>query len=121
MGDRHLNIVLGDCEEFRKLACKEDEKERQERRVLGLTILRGEDVESLVVEGPPPTDSVRIKSQSAPLGPGTGRAAGRGIFITPAMQNHTGPIGPVEGFSGSSPASMQPYFHASTHTHAYPS
>ena len=59
--DRHMNLVLGDCEEHRPLPPRKGEKEpRSQRRVLGLVLLRGDEVLSLAVEGPPPQARVTV-------------------------------------------------------------
>ncbi|KAH9989828.1 hypothetical protein BJV77DRAFT_1061118 [Russula vinacea] len=86
--DRHMNLVLADCEEFRRVRLKkkpgetEAGPEQEMKRSLGLVILRGETVVSLSVEGPPPVQDDDKKS-ALPAGPGRGMPAGRGMGMVP--------------------------------------
>ena len=84
--DRHMNMVIGDCEEFRKIKIKKNAgqpniaglvEESEQKRSLGLVLLRGENVISLQIEGPPP----QKKRAKTNVGPGVAKAAGRGLPI----------------------------------------
>ena len=108
--DKHMNIVLADCEEFRTLKARSSDgegiEEREERRTLGLVLLRGENIVSLVVESPPPSDASRSSKKA---GPGVAMSVGRGM---PTMMRplgmSSGLTGPVSGIGGPSSFQMQP-------------
>ncbi|GAV65598.1 LSM domain-containing protein [Cephalotus follicularis] len=110
--DRHINLVLGGCEEFRKLPPAKGKKitndDREDRLTLGFVLLRGE-VISMTVEGPPPPEESRAKdvSVSAIAGPGIGRPEGRGVPTAPLIQAQPGLAGPVRGVGGPAPDMMQ--------------
>lgn len=101
--DKHMNIVLGDCEEYRKIKSKKGE-DKEEKRTLGLVLLRGENVISLSAEAPPLPKAGNKKI----AGPGTGRAQGRGAPIAPLSVAPTGLAGPVRGVGGPGAAVMMP-------------
>eukprot|EP00211_Chloroparvula_japonica_P015945 CAMPEP_0119122192 /NCGR_PEP_ID=MMETSP1310-20130426/2524_1 /TAXON_ID=464262 /ORGANISM="Genus nov. species nov., Strain RCC2339" /LENGTH=194 /DNA_ID=CAMNT_0007111813 /DNA_START=135 /DNA_END=715 /DNA_ORIENTATION=+ len=107
--DKHMNIVLGDAIEYRKIIPRGKSKrdERDEKRVLGLVVLRGECIVSISVEGPPLNQNKAKKSISVPAGPGVATAVGRGVAMAPG-QAPAGLSGPVRGVGGPAPAQMAP-------------
>jgi hypothetical protein len=108
-----MNLVLADTEEFRRVKRKPVKAqsapgstaapvESEEKRTLGLTIVRGTHIISLSVESPPPADPSARLGTSAPggaptmqTGPGIARPAGRGLPV-----GLTGPVGGVGGPPG---------------------
>ncbi len=114
-----MNLVLADTEEFRRVKRKPTKGaqsapgsaapalvESEEKRTLGLTIVRGTHIVSCSVDGPPPADPSARLGTSAPggagivpptlaAGPGISRPAGRGLPI--------GLTGPAAGVGGPAP------------------
>ncbi|KAK0624740.1 hypothetical protein B0T17DRAFT_616922 [Bombardia bombarda] len=120
--DKHMNLVLADTEEFRRIKRKQNKPsaaapgassssstgqtiEQEEKRTLGLTIVRGAHIVSLSVESPPPADpGARLgKSTGGGLastltaGPGVARPAGRGAAAPISL------AGPAAGVGGAPP------------------
>lgn len=113
-----MNLVLADTEEFRRVKRKSTKSqapgaaaaplvEAEEKRTLGLTIVRGNSIVSLSVEGPPPADPSSRLGTGAPggaaaaaatlsSGPGISKPAGRGLPV--------GLTGPAAGVGGPGPA-----------------
>ncbi|KAJ2158905.1 Small nuclear ribonucleoprotein-associated protein B, partial [Coemansia sp. RSA 552] len=109
--DKHMNLVLADCEEFRTIKTKAHGtkgKPQQIKRTLGLVILRGESVVSISVEGPPPSSGATRRAKGAlATGPGVGRPAGRGIPVAPPGAPPPGLAYPVRGMGGPAAGAMQ--------------
>ena len=114
---QHMNLVLADTEEFRRVKRKPAKGaqapgasaptlvESEEKRTLGLAIVRGTHIISCSVDGPPPADPASRLGTSAPggagaaptlaSGPGISRPAGRGLPV--------GLTGPAAGVGGPPP------------------
>ncbi len=75
-----LRCVALRCVALRCVCVASEEKE--EKRMLGLVLLRGENVISLQADSPPPPKP--RAAQAGRGGPGLGRAAGRGLSPAPS-------------------------------------
>ena len=64
--DRHMNLVLADCEEFRTIKSRNEPVEKTLTRMLGLIILRGETVISILPETPPVAAAIPLVTQNGP-------------------------------------------------------
>jgi len=106
--DKHMNLVLADTEEYRRVKGKKSSEEKEEKRMLGLVLLRGENVISLQADSPPPPKPRAAQVAAAGRGgPGMGRAAGRGMVSAP-LAAPQGLTGSVKGLGGPGSALMQP-------------
>ena len=104
--DKHLNLVLSDAEEFRTLRTKGAlVEERLEKRSLGLVLVRGENVVSLAVEGPPPPS---VSGKLMPGGPGMARGAGRGTAAPPPGGAAPMGLGAAPVYGVGAPSMMPP-------------
>mgnify|MGYP006114395949 FL=1 len=101
--DKHMNLVLGDCEEVRTIKKKGNKPAREERRTLGLVLLRGETIVSLAVESPP-VPSKRANLQRQANQPGMVQSMSRGL---PPPQQQMPPPG-LAGMQGMPPRGMPP-------------
>lgn len=114
-----MNLVLADTEEFRRVKRKATKGaqsapgssapalvESEEKRTLGLTIVRGTHIISCSVDGPPPADPSARLGTSAPGGPGAAPptlAAGPGISRPAGRGLPMGLSGPAAGVGGPPP------------------
>ncbi|RDW73995.1 hypothetical protein BP5796_07437 [Coleophoma crateriformis] len=115
--DKHMNLVLADTEEFRRVKRKAGKStaapgasstsaplvEAEEKRTLGLTIVRGAHIISLSVESPPPADPSARLGTSAPGGVPSAMAAGAGIARPAGRGAAIGLAGPAAGVGAPPP------------------
>ena len=102
--DRHMNLVISDCEEYRKIKDKSGSgEEREVKRMLGLLLLRGEGIASLTPEAPPVFQTKKV-GETVQGGPGRAVPVGRGAgFVAPM-----GLQAPIRGVGGPAPMGMPP-------------
>eukprot|EP00827_Trimyema_finlayi_P002824 TRINITY_DN250_c0_g1_i5.p1 TRINITY_DN250_c0_g1~~TRINITY_DN250_c0_g1_i5.p1 ORF type:complete len:195 (+),score=70.04 TRINITY_DN250_c0_g1_i5:147-731(+) len=67
--DKHLNVVMSDTEEFRRIKPKKQgQPEREIKRVLGMLVIRGENIVSVSAEAPPTQALKKAPTTSATIG-----------------------------------------------------
>ncbi|XP_025208279.1 small nuclear ribonucleoprotein-associated protein B-like isoform X3 [Melanaphis sacchari] len=88
--DKFMNLILADCEEFRIL---ESVRPIEESRTLGFIILRGHNVVSITVEGPPPLENEVPKVPvTSKFGSGAKLFAEKGMPLTTTMSDMQPPM-----------------------------
>lgn len=98
--DKHMNLILVDCDEYRQVRKKKSgvSTNVEEKRTLGMVLLRGEHLVSMALDGPPPQHQKGGPFAAANRGPGVGRAMGRSTAISGFPQPNVG--GPLPGSMG---------------------
>ena len=85
--DKHMNLVLADTEEFRKIKPKKPEdKEKEIKRALGLVLLRGDNIVTMSAEAPPAQASRRVGEATLAAGPGRAQPMTRQMQVAPIGQ-----------------------------------
>jgi hypothetical protein len=115
-----MNLVLADTEEFRRTrrrtkaapGASQQVTETEERRAIGLTIIRGAHVISLSVDGPPPADpAARLGGASGAPSTAATLAQGHGVTRPTARGAlPAGLTGPAIGVGGPGPGFGAPPF-----------
>ncbi|KAI6241442.1 Sm domain-containing protein [Aphelenchoides fujianensis] len=111
--DKHMNIIVSECEEHRRIKAKPGKKlvNEEEKRVLGLVLIRGDKIISMSVDGPPQKeDEIKLPKAGGLGGPGTAKPGVRGVPIVPPQMPGApaGLAGPVAGMGGAGMPAMQP-------------
>jgi len=96
--DKHMNFVLADTEEYRRIKSKNQEPDKEIKRALGLILIRGANIISLTPEAPP-TQKAKKFFDPALIDQGKARSVGRAAQLAPtsAPQGLTGPALGVGG------------------------
>ena len=108
--DKHLNIVISDTEEFRRIKPKKKgDPEREIKRPLGLLVLRGENIVSISAEAPPNN----AEKRPDPIYQGIGKSMPITRQGSVPIQNiATGPVmsmnQPPKGLGMPNPSNMVP-------------
>ncbi|KAG0218715.1 hypothetical protein BGX33_006278 [Mortierella sp. NVP41] len=124
--DKHMNLVLADCEQFRRVKPKSGTtgtaaQEREQKRTLGLVILRGEIIVCMSVDAPPPPSIDGQKTRLSQVWTkehsevahriivGRNRSSGAcWAWHACCSRSTVGLTGPVRGVGGPTPRMMLP-------------
>merc|ERR1712080_449702 len=106
--DKHMNLILVDTDEYRKIRPKKGQVLNEQKRSLGFVLLRGEHLTHLNVEGLPPNEDSHdtVPNMSGAMantgagGQGQGRPAGRGMPVGQAQAARPGGLSSGSGTVG---------------------
>ena len=94
--DKHMNIILSECIEYRTLINKKTKEERRIQRNIGLMILRGDCVLGYTPLTPPSKQKQQISQMNKTI-------------ISSAPQMNPTLVGPPPGFGMNQPMMQTPY------------
>ena len=110
--DKHMNLVLADTEEFRRIKPKKaGDQEKEFRRALGLVLLRGDSIIHMSAEAQPSQSTRKIGETT---GKGKAQSMGRGVSVAPVGQAPAGLAGPGRGVGAPGISNMLPTGQAMT-------
>eukprot|EP01071_Lankesteria_metandrocarpae_P006457 Lankesteria_metandrocarpae@DN4361_c0_g1_i1.p2 len=102
--DRHMNLVVADTEEYRRVKQKGNQEGKEIKRTLGFVLVRGGNIVAITAEAAPAAQPRRPGEGIQP-GPGKAAPAGRGMPAG-SLSLAPGLAGPIRGVGGPGPSAM---------------
>ena len=93
--DKHMNVVLSDTEEYRRIKGKHGEPEKEQKRMLGMLLLRGNEVVNLTAEAPPPAQTrIPVDPKGAMINTAVSSPVPAGLAPPPSLKAPPPPYKP---------------------------